>query len=119
MSLTLDPKKLAGEPEDELSQLRHELGKIAAVSHRKGLAILSLICNVEKTSEILMRVGAGRGAERSCPCGEREGCEGQEGSRGCAGAGRGLGWGACSGGGWGVGLSCASCYCWSCLVTVA
>lgn len=55
VSLTLDPKKLSGEPEDELSQLRHELGKIAAVSHRKGLAILSLICNVEKTSEILMR----------------------------------------------------------------
>lgn len=80
MSLTLDPKKLSGEPEDELSQLRHELGKIAAVSHRKGLAILSLICNVEKTSEILMRVGAGRGAERKCQHGEQGGVRGAEGA---------------------------------------
>lgn len=56
MSLTLDPKKVAGAVEDELTQLSQELEKIAAVSFRKNLAILSLICNVEKTSEILMRV---------------------------------------------------------------
>ncbi|GFR50737.1 hypothetical protein Agub_g12994 [Astrephomene gubernaculifera] len=55
VSLTLDPKKICGAPEDELHQLQSELSKIAGVSYRKGLAILSLICNVEKTSEILMR----------------------------------------------------------------
>ncbi|KAG2433287.1 hypothetical protein HXX76_008354 [Chlamydomonas incerta] len=55
VSLTLDPKKVAGAVEDELTQLSQELEKIAAVSFRKNLAILSLICNVEKTSEILMR----------------------------------------------------------------
>ncbi|GIL90330.1 hypothetical protein Vretifemale_17965 [Volvox reticuliferus] len=55
VSLTLDPKKIAGAPDDELSQVQHELGMMAAVSFRKGLAIISLICNVEKTSEILMR----------------------------------------------------------------
>ncbi len=56
MSLTLDPKKIHGAPDDELSQVQHELGQMAAISFRKGLAIVSLICNVEKTSEILMRV---------------------------------------------------------------
>ncbi|GIL62599.1 hypothetical protein Vafri_16782 [Volvox africanus] len=55
VSLTLDPKKIAGAPDDELSQVQLELDKMAAVSFRKGLAIISLICNVEKTSEILMR----------------------------------------------------------------
>ncbi|KXZ46967.1 hypothetical protein GPECTOR_39g461 [Gonium pectorale] len=55
VSLTLDPKKISGAPEDELGQLQGELSKIAGVSYRKGLAIVSLICNVEKTSEILMR----------------------------------------------------------------
>ncbi|GLI62257.1 hypothetical protein VaNZ11_004863 [Volvox africanus] len=55
VSLTLDPKKIVGAPDDELSQVQHELDKMAAVSFRKGLAIISLICNVEKTSEILMR----------------------------------------------------------------
>ncbi len=59
VSLTLDPKKVAGAVEDELTQLSQELEKIAAVSFRKNLAILSLICNVEKTSEILMRVRLG------------------------------------------------------------
>ncbi|EFJ51395.1 hypothetical protein VOLCADRAFT_87637, partial [Volvox carteri f. nagariensis] len=55
VSLTLDPKKIAGAPDDELSQVQTELDRMAAVSFRKGLAIISLICNVEKTSEILMR----------------------------------------------------------------
>ncbi len=71
MSLTLDPKKIVGAPEDELGQLELELGQIAAVTYRKGLAIVSLICNVQKTSEILMRVhGAGRAGGRA---GERGG----------------------------------------------
>lgn len=56
VSLTLDPKKIAGAPDDELSQVQSDLDKMAAVSFRKGLAIVSLICNVQKTSEILMRV---------------------------------------------------------------
>ncbi|GLC36554.1 hypothetical protein PLESTB_000161300 [Pleodorina starrii] len=55
VSLTLDPKKITGAPDDELSQVQLELDKMAAVQFRKGLAIISLICNVEKTSEILMR----------------------------------------------------------------
>ncbi|KAG2497011.1 hypothetical protein HYH03_005014 [Edaphochlamys debaryana] len=55
VSLTLDPKKITGAPEIELTQLSTELSKLANVSYRKGLAIISLICNVEKTSEILMR----------------------------------------------------------------
>lgn len=56
VSLTLDPKQLGSSADEELDLLQEELAKIAQVSHRKGLAIVSLICNTEKTSEILQRV---------------------------------------------------------------
>ena len=55
VSLTLDPKKLSDQDKD-LLHLKEDLGKVAEVSYRKGDAIVSLICNVNKTSEILQRV---------------------------------------------------------------
>ncbi|MEW5307394.1 MAG: hypothetical protein WDW36_009796 [Sanguina aurantia] len=55
VSLTLDPKQLGSSADEELDALQEELAKIAQVSHRKGLAIVSLICNTEQTSEILQR----------------------------------------------------------------
>lgn len=67
VSCTLDPKKLSGAPDSELENLKLELERLATVSYRQGMAIVSLICNVEKTSEIMMRVsdfsprGRGRG----------------------------------------------------------
>ncbi len=63
VSLTLDPRKVFQDEdgEEELDTLAHELHKIAEVSYRKGLAIISLICNVEKTSAILQRVSAAAG----------------------------------------------------------
>lgn len=57
VSCTLDPKKLTGAPDTEMEALKKELDRIAAVSYRQGMAIVSLICNVEKTSEIVTRVG--------------------------------------------------------------
>jgi preprotein translocase subunit SecG len=40
---------------EELNYLIFELEKISSVRVRSGMAILSLICNVERTSEILLR----------------------------------------------------------------
>lgn len=58
VSLTLDPKKVFsdGEEGEELAALMFEFNKIAEVSYRRGLAIISLICNTARTSEILQRV---------------------------------------------------------------
>ena len=58
VSLTLDPKKLSDQDKD-LLHLKEDLSKVAEVSYRKGDAIVSLICNVNKTSEILQRVRVG------------------------------------------------------------
>uniref|UniRef100_A0A383VA24 aspartate kinase n=1 Tax=Tetradesmus obliquus TaxID=3088 RepID=A0A383VA24_TETOB len=57
ISLSLDPKKSwsDGEVGEELNHLIFELEKISSVRVRSGMAILSLICNVERTSEILLR----------------------------------------------------------------
>lgn len=55
MSCTLDPKKIS-DTKEELQALRVDLDKLATVSYRSNLAILSLICNVEKTSLILKKV---------------------------------------------------------------
>ena len=55
VSLTLDPKKLSDHDADIL-QVKEDLSKVAQVSYRKGDAIVSLICNVNKTSLILQRV---------------------------------------------------------------
>ncbi|KAL6755007.1 Aspartate/glutamate/uridylate kinase [Haematococcus lacustris] len=55
VSLTLDPKKLP-DIESELGQLKLDLDKIATVSYRRNLAIVSLICNVQRTSRILENV---------------------------------------------------------------
>eukprot|EP00775_Hariotina_reticulata_P002172 gene2172-2491_t len=57
ISLSLDPKKSwsDGEVGEELNHLVYELEKISSVRVRSGMAIISLICNVERTSEILMR----------------------------------------------------------------
>ncbi|GAX83624.1 hypothetical protein CEUSTIGMA_g11048.t1 [Chlamydomonas eustigma] len=54
VSLTLDPKKLSDQDSD-LQQLKADLSKVAQVSYQKGDAIVSLICNVNKTSQILQR----------------------------------------------------------------
>jgi aspartate kinase len=40
---------------EELNNLVYELEKISSVRVRSGMSIVSLICNVERTSEILMR----------------------------------------------------------------
>ncbi|GFH09732.1 aspartokinase, partial [Haematococcus lacustris] len=40
----------------ELGQLKLDLDKIATVSYRRNLAIVSLICNVQRTSRILENV---------------------------------------------------------------
>ncbi|KAF8056140.1 AK1 [Scenedesmus sp. PABB004] len=57
ISLSLDPKKSwsDGEVGEELSHLVYELEKISSVRLRSNMCILSLICNVERTSEILLR----------------------------------------------------------------
>jgi hypothetical protein len=70
VSLTLDPKKVFQDEdaEEELDQLVHEFHKIAEVTYRKGLAIISLICNVERTSVILQRVRRCNGTRRCCCC---------------------------------------------------
>eukprot|EP00878_Enallax_costatus_P030964 GHUV01033785.1.p1 GENE.GHUV01033785.1~~GHUV01033785.1.p1 ORF type:complete len:392 (+),score=119.11 GHUV01033785.1:150-1178(+) len=57
ISLSLDPKKSwsDGEVGEELNHLVYELEKISCVHVRSNMCILSLICNVERTSEILLR----------------------------------------------------------------
>jgi hypothetical protein len=40
---------------EELNKLIFELERVAAVKVKPNMAILSLICNVERTSEILLR----------------------------------------------------------------
>jgi hypothetical protein len=68
ISLTLDPKRSwsDGEVGEELGHLVYELEKIAQVGVRQGSSIISLICNLERTSEILERVSGreGRGGQR-------------------------------------------------------
>eukprot|EP00798_Chlamydomonas_sp_ICE-L_P012551 gene12551-15773_t len=55
VSVTLDPKRLK-DKETDLDKLKETLGsKLATVTFKRGLAIVSLICNVERTSEILQR----------------------------------------------------------------
>lgn len=59
ISLTLDPKRVwrrgDGEAGEELDRLSYELSRFAEVSFRPDRAIVSLICNVQRTSEILQR----------------------------------------------------------------
>lgn len=55
VSLTLDPKKVS-DLEQDLTNLKGDLSKVAQVKYHKGDAIVSLICNVNKTSQILQRV---------------------------------------------------------------
>jgi len=52
VSVTLDPRK-SDNLDLELSMLKVDLGKIARVTSRNDLSIISLICNVQKTSKIL------------------------------------------------------------------
>jgi hypothetical protein len=58
VSLTLDPSRIWQRPmvSEELERLATELRELAKVEYRRGMAIISLICNVERTSEILERV---------------------------------------------------------------
>jgi aspartokinase len=56
VSITLDPKKVS-DLSQQLDALEKELRKYATVSHRQNLAIVSLICNVKRTSSILEKVG--------------------------------------------------------------
>ncbi|PRW57458.1 Aspartokinase chloroplastic [Chlorella sorokiniana] len=59
VSLTLDPAKTMWERDlitDELEHLMHDFEGIAEAHYRRGMAIISLICNVQRTSEILERV---------------------------------------------------------------
>ena len=53
--MTLDPKKVS-DLESDLTNLKGDLSKVAQVNYQKGDAIVSLICNVNKTSQILQRV---------------------------------------------------------------
>ena len=59
VSLTLDPAKTLWERDlidEELEALMEAFKGVAKTSYRRGYSILSLICNVKKTSEILERV---------------------------------------------------------------
>lgn len=59
ISLTLDPAKTLWERDlidEELDALMVAFAGIATASYRRGMSILSLICNVQRTSEILERV---------------------------------------------------------------
>lgn len=59
VSLTLDPAKTLWERdliEEELESLMTAFGGIAKASYRRGMSIISLICNVQRTSTILERV---------------------------------------------------------------
>jgi len=64
VSVTLDPAKLwsRGLAEAELARLRDELASIATVSVTPEHAVLSLICNVQRSNEILERVFRALGA---------------------------------------------------------
>jgi aspartate kinase len=55
ISLTLDPKRTwsDGEADEETDRLAYDLGRIGAVAIDKDAAIVSLICNVSRTNEIL------------------------------------------------------------------
>lgn len=57
VSLTLDPKRIwtDGEADEEIDSLVYDLEKIATTNVTKDSAIVSLICNVSRTSEILHR----------------------------------------------------------------
>jgi hypothetical protein len=57
-----------------LACLQTDLGRIATVSYRNDLAIVSLICNVQRTSNILEKVG---GASFAACCGQAEGALGK------------------------------------------
>jgi aspartate kinase len=61
VSLTLDPKRIwaEGEVDEEIDRLVYDLEKIANAHVTKDTAIVSLICNVQRTSEILQRVRLG------------------------------------------------------------
>ncbi len=82
MSLTLDPRKVS-DLEEQLDGLKEDLGKMANVSARGNLAIVSLICNVQRTSAILEKA-SGRGPAQNAlrvatgsphrPCGGRTPC---------------------------------------------
>lgn len=59
VSLTLDPAKTLWERDlidEELEALMDAFKGVAKTSYRRGYSILSLICNVTRTSEILERV---------------------------------------------------------------
>ena len=59
VSLTLDPAKTLWERDlidEELESLMNAFAGVAKTSYRRGYSILSLICNVDKSSEILERV---------------------------------------------------------------
>jgi aspartate kinase len=59
ISLTLDPAKTAWEQEAidaELDGLMGTFAGVARASYRRHMSIISLICNVQRTSEILERV---------------------------------------------------------------
>jgi aspartate kinase len=59
VSLTLDPAKTLWERDlidEELDSLMKDFDGIAKTSYRRGMSIMSLICNIEKTSAILERV---------------------------------------------------------------
>ena len=59
VSLTLDPAKTLWERDlidEELESLMKAFTGVAKTSYRRGMSILSLICNVKRTSEILERV---------------------------------------------------------------
>ena len=64
VSVTLDPAKLWSKPgvESGLARLQEELGRIATVSIAPEHAVLSLICNVRRSNEILERVFRALGA---------------------------------------------------------
>ena len=59
ISLTLDPAKTLWERDlidEELDSLMAAFDGVAKASYRRGMSILSLICNVKRTAEILERV---------------------------------------------------------------
>eukprot|EP01023_Acetabularia_acetabulum_P042533 TRINITY_DN4210_c0_g6_i1.p1 TRINITY_DN4210_c0_g6~~TRINITY_DN4210_c0_g6_i1.p1 ORF type:complete len:563 (+),score=97.84 TRINITY_DN4210_c0_g6_i1:41-1690(+) len=58
VSITLDPAKIhsRGLRDEELTNLRNAFGKMAKVKLQKQQAIISLICNVQRSCEILERV---------------------------------------------------------------
>lgn len=58
VSLTLDPSKALWERDlidEELESLMNAFKGVAITSYRRGMSIISLICNVQRTSEILER----------------------------------------------------------------